>query len=134
MAGRVHVVLEPGGMPPPLARYAHGVVLPAGARMVLTSGQVGTAPDGSLPPDATGQARQCFRNILAILGAAGMGAEHILRLNAFVTAPEHLRAYMTARDELFAGRAPPASTLVVVAGLARPEFLVEIEATAAAAP
>jgi enamine deaminase RidA (YjgF/YER057c/UK114 family) len=118
-------------MPPPLARYAHGVALPAGARLVLTAGQVGSRPDGTLSADATEQARQCFRNILAILGAEGLGAENILRINGFVTDRAWLPAYMTARDELFATGAAPASTLVIVAGLARPEFLVEIEATAA---
>lgn len=132
MANGIHRALEVPGLAPPLARYAHGIAVSARARFVLTAGQLGAAPDGSVSPDATEQARQCLRNILAILSADGMGAENIVRLNAFVTAREHLSAYMTARDELFAEGEPPASTLVIVAGLARPEFLVEIEATAAA--
>jgi enamine deaminase RidA (YjgF/YER057c/UK114 family) len=130
--GGRHRALRPAGIAAPAARYAPGVAVPAGARLVLTSGQLGVRPDGTVPEDATEQARQCLRNILAILAADGMGAEHVLRLSAFVTAREHLGAYMAARDELYRGREPPASTLVIVAGLARPEFLVEIEAIAAA--
>lgn len=132
MASLTHRRLDVPGQAPPLARYSHGIAISARARLVLTAGQLGTAPDGTVSPDATEQARQCLRNILAILAADGMAAENIVRLNAFVTGREHLSAYMTARDELFVNMDPPASTLVVVAGLARPEFLVEIEATAAA--
>ncbi|HEU0221689.1 MAG TPA: RidA family protein [Paracoccaceae bacterium] len=124
--------LQPTGIPAPVARYSHGISVAAGARLVFTAGQLGIRPDGSVPSDATGQARQCFANILAILAADGMGPEHVVRINAYVTDQAYLQAYMTARDELYAGKLPPASTLVIVQGLARPEFLVEIEAVAAA--
>jgi enamine deaminase RidA (YjgF/YER057c/UK114 family) len=62
-----------------------------------------------------------------------MGPADVIRLNAYVTDRAHMAAYMAARDAWLAG-APrlPASTLVIVAGFTRPEFLVEIEATAAA--
>ena len=57
-----------------------------------------------------------------------------MRVNAFVTDRNHVRDYMAARDAVFEGLPPPASTLVVVSGFARPEFLVEVEAVAAVAP
>ena len=57
-----------------------------------------------------------------------------MRVNAFVTDRNHLGDYMAARDAVFEGLPPPASTLVVVSGFARPEFLVEVEAVAAVAP
>lgn len=66
-----------------------------------------------------------------------MGMGHLVRLNAYVTCSSHLGAYMSARDQMLAEeewpRGPPASTLMVVSGFARPEFLVEVEAIAAAA-
>ena len=57
----------------------------------------------------------------------------LVRLNAYVSSAQHLSGYMRVRDE-FVGAPPPASTLMVVQGFARPEFKVEIEAVAARAP
>ncbi len=99
---------------------------------MFCSGQLGIAGDGSVPADCAGQARLCFDNIAAILGEAGMTLRDVVRINAYVTGREHLQPYMDVRNSLFA--APyPASTLMIVAGFARPEFVVEIEAVAAAA-
>ncbi len=124
--------LDPARLPPPFARYAHGVEVPAGARLVVTSGQLGIGADGVVPPDAAGQAALCFAHCGAILAEAGMGPADAIRINAFVTDRAHMPAYMAARDAWLAGVARlPASTLVIVAGFTRPEFLVEVEVTAA---
>jgi enamine deaminase RidA (YjgF/YER057c/UK114 family) len=117
----------------PFAAYAHGVLVPAGARLIVTSGQLGLAPDGAVAADARAQADQCFANCAAILAAGGMGPADVIRINAFVTDRAHMAAYMAARDQWLAGVARlPASTLVIVSGFTRPEFLVEVEVTAAA--
>ena len=122
--------LAPPSLHPPFARYAHGVAVPAGARLVFCSGQLGIAPDGMVPPDVEGQAALCFDNIAAILAEAGMALADIVRINAYVTARDHMAGYMAARDRIVASP-PPASTLMIVGGFTRPEFLVEIEAVAA---
>lgn len=125
--------LLPPSIRPPFARYAHGVEVPAGARLVVTSGQLGARADDSVAEDAQGQAEQCFANIAAILAEAGMGPADVIRINAFVTDRAHMAGYMAARDAWLAGvAAPPASTLVIVSGFTRPEFKVEVEVTAAA--
>jgi len=124
--------LNPTSIHPPFAHYSHGVELPAGSRIVLCSGQLGIGRDGSIPEGVEAQARLCFRAIAAILGDAGMSLADLVRINAFVTAAEHLSGYMRVRDE-FVGSPPPASTLMIVQGFARPEFKVEIEAIAARA-
>lgn len=124
--------LNPAGIRAPFGRYSHGVSVPAGARLVVCSGQLGVGPDDSVPATVEGQAERCFENIKAILGEAGLGLKDIVRINAFVTAREHMRAYMSVRDR-YVGDPPPASTLVIVSGFTRPEFLVEVEATAAVA-
>ena len=125
-------VLNPPSLHPPFARYVHGRVAPAGARLILTSGQLPIRRDGTTPEGAEAQAALCFENIAAILTEAGADAAHVLRVNAFVTARAHMAGYMAARDAFFAGCAtPPASTLVIVSGFTRPEFLVEVEVTAA---
>lgn len=126
----MHTPLSPITIHPPFSAYSNGVAVPAGQKLIFCSGQLGITKDGQIPPDAAGQAEICFDNIAAILEEAGLGLEHIVRVNAYVTAREHLRAYMDVRNRRFA--APlPASTLMVVSGFARPEFLVEVEAVAA---
>ena len=122
--------LQPGNIHPPFGAYNHGIEACPG-RMVVTSGQLGLRADGSVPAGALEQARLAFVSIGAILAEAGLGPEHIVRLNAYVTDRAHMPAYMQARDEFIGARDPlPASTLVIVSGFTRPEFLVEIEATA----
>jgi enamine deaminase RidA (YjgF/YER057c/UK114 family) len=60
-----------------------------------------------------------------------MKLENIVRLRVYVTAREHMEGYRRSRDRLFPGT-PPSTTLIMVAGLVRPEFVIEIEAIAAA--
>ncbi len=123
--------LNPAMIRPPFATYAHGVEVRA-RRLVVTSGQLGIGPDGTIPETAEAQARLCFENLDAILAEAGVTRQHILRLNAYVTDRAHMAGYMAARDAYLADRPDkPASTLMIVSGFSRPEFLVEIEAIAA---
>lgn len=125
-------MLAPPTIAPPFARYAHGVEVPAGHRLVVTSGQLGLAADGTVPEGAAAQAAICFANLDAILAEAGADRAAVVRLNAYVTDRAHMAGYMAARDAWLAGvDRLPASTLVIVSGFTRPEFVVEIEATAA---
>ena len=114
----------------PFAHYSHGVEIPPDARVLFCSGQLGIGPDDAIPADAGAQADLCFENIGAVLAAAGMGFADLVRINAYVTDRAHLAAYMAARDRHVVSP-PPASTLMIVSGFARPEFLVEVEAIAA---
>lgn len=124
--------ISPSDIAEPFGNYSHGCLAPAGCRLLVTSGQLGMAADGAIPGEPGAQADICFGNIAAILKEAGGGPEHVLRLNAFVTDRAHFPAYMAARDRWLQGQdARPASTLVIVSGFTRPEFLVEVEATAA---
>ena len=126
----VHKPLAPSSIHPPFAPYSHGLEIAPGARLVFCSGQLGIGKDGTIPSGCGGQAELCFANIAAILAEAGMGLGDIVRINAFVTGREHLQPYMQVRNRLFA-EPFPASTLMIVSGFARPEFVVEIEAVAA---
>lgn len=126
-------VLAPPTIRPPFARYAHGVEVAPGFRLVVTSGQLGALPDDSVPDGAEAQARLCLANCAAILAEAGMGPGDVIRINAFVTGRAHMAGYMAARDAWLADVSRlPASTLVIVSGFTRPEFVVEVEVTAAA--
>ncbi len=110
--------------------YSLGIEAPAQARWLHVSGQVGVAPDGALAEGPEAQMETAFRNLLAILNSAGMGPHDLVKVTVFLTRPEDVGRYREVRDRMLAG-ATPASTLLVVAALADPGWLVEIEAIAA---
>lgn len=123
---------NPASVAAPTGPFSHGVEVPPNARWLCVSGQIGVAPDGTTPADLDGQAEQCWRNVKAILAAAGMGVEHLVKCTHFLTHAEDVAAYGKVRARHL-GDARPASTLLVVAALARPGLLVEVEAVAAKA-
>ena len=124
--------LTPTAIAPPFGAYSHGLTVPPGATWLRTSGQLALAADGTVPEGAGAQAALCFANIDAILAEGGMGRSDVVHLTAYVTRREDMRAYMDARDEWLGERdVLPTSTLLIVTGFTRPEFLVEVEATAA---
>lgn len=125
--------LTPENVHPPFGRYAHGVEIPAGWRVVRTSGQLGISRDGTIPQDALEQARICFQSIAEILAEANMSAADVVHVSAYVTSRDYFPPYMQARDDFIGERdSLPASTLVIVSGFTREEFKVEVEVTAAA--
>jgi 2-iminobutanoate/2-iminopropanoate deaminase len=124
-------VVKPRDIAPPFSRYAHGVLSDPGCRWLHVSGQVGVRPDGSMAATPEAQLEQAFENVFAVLREAGMDRGHLVKLTVFLTRKDDVGPYLTVRDRLLEGR-EIASTLLVVADLARPDFLVEIEAVAAA--
>jgi enamine deaminase RidA (YjgF/YER057c/UK114 family) len=121
----------PDNIHPPFSNYALGIEVAAGSRLLFCSGQLGIAPDASIPDDATGQTEICFANIKSVLASAGMDFSNIIRINAYVTDRAYLPDYMAVRNALFPNQSP-ASTLMIVSGFAREIFKVEIEVVAAA--
>ena len=123
--------ITPATIHPPFANYCHATLVPSAARWLYVSGQLGIRPDGVIPERFEDQAEACFDNIARILAEAGMRTADLVRLNAYLTDPADLAAYMEVRDR-HVDDPPPASTLLIVEALARPQFRLEIEATAAA--
>ena len=124
--------LNPSAIRPPFAAYSHGTEIPAGKRLIRTSGQLGLAADGSIPESSYEQAKICFENIRAILSEGGMDSSDVVHITGYVTDRIHMQGYMRARDE-FIGVTDrlPSSTLLIVSGFTRPEFNVEVELWAA---
>ncbi|MBP1861041.1 RidA family protein [Rhizobium herbae] len=114
----------------PFGNYNHGLMVPPGASLLVTSGQLGIGLDDTIPPDVTAQAELCFAAIGAILSDAGMSFADVIRISGFVTRREDFPAYMAVRDR-YTLEPKPVSTLIIVSGFTRPEFLVEVEVTAA---
>ncbi len=123
---------NPAELAPPFSPYSHTVEAPAGVRWLHISGQVGVRPDGSLSEGGAGQMEQTWRNLLAALADADMGPHDLVKVTGYLTRPDEVPLYREVRDSLLGG-AQPASTLLLVAGLAHPDWLVEIEAVAAKA-
>lgn len=131
MTTTLHRRHNPKTAPAAFSAYSPAVEVDEHRRWLHVSGQVGADAEGRLASDPKGQIAQALENVLAVLAAAGMGREHLVKLNVFLTHREDIGLYREVRDRLLHG-AEPASTLLVVAGLADPAWRVEIEAVAAA--
>ena len=101
------------------------------AQRLVISGQVGMSKAGKLANGVERQTVQAFKNIMACLKANDMTQGDLVKLTVFLTDSRHVEDFRAGRDKVLTGNALPASTLVIVSGLAAPEICVEIEATAA---
>jgi len=126
-------VHNPRSIGAPIGTYSHGIEVPAGARWLYVAGQIGVRPDGSVPATIEEQTEVVWQNILAVLADAGMGIGDVVKITSFLTRHENFPRFAEVRAK-FLGSHRPASTLLVISSLARPEFLVEVEAIAAKAP
>ena len=122
-------IFQPEGAAAPLGQYSNGVVASGPGHWLHIAGQVGVRPDGSLCEGFEAQARQAWSNLAAVLAAAGMEMAHLVKVNAFVVDAAHLPLLGPVRAA-FLGAARPASTLLVVPALARPQWLFEVDAVA----
>lgn len=120
---------NPEGMPKPASRYSQAALVEGPGKRLVISGQVGMALDGSVPADGKAQIRQALANLKAVLAAHGMGPVDIVKMTVFLTDTALVGPWRSLRDEAMEGAAPT-STLLIVAGLASPKFLVEVEAEA----
>ena len=112
------------------SNVAHGVEVPAGARLLFTNGQVGTKPDGSTPEATAEQVEVIFDRLKAVLKAADMTLNDIVCFDFYVTDRADIDPFAEVRDRIM-GDHKPGATLLVVNGLARPELKIEIEVVAA---
>jgi enamine deaminase RidA (YjgF/YER057c/UK114 family) len=126
----VLTALQPEGWPTPRG-YANGMM--GRGRVVLVGGQIGWDSAGRFRDGLVAQTRQALENILAVLRAAGGGAEHIGRLTWYVVDMAEYRACLKELGPAYRaamGRHYPAMALVQVVALVEPAARVEIEATA----
>lgn len=118
-------------VPPPFQRiYTHAVEISAPQQLVFMSGQIGVAPDGETPPGFDAQCHQAMANVEALLAEAGMTRANMLRVTYYLTDAQDLTALGQIRNTRWGSEQPPAVTTLVVAALAAPELLVEIEVVA----
>ena len=108
--------------------YSHGVIVETG-RTLYVAGQTPRDTQGNVvcKGDAAGQTRQTLENMKKVIEGAGGRMADVAKTTVFITDIKYREAVGRVRQEFFKGE-PPANTLLVVAGLADPAFLVEIEA------
>ena len=121
--------------PPGLVRpngYTH-VVVAADGRTAYIAGQVAFDSTGAVvgAGDFQAQAERVFVNLGVALASVGASFGDILKTTTYVTDPKHVALLREIRTRHLDPARPPANTLLVVAGLARPELLLEIEAVVA---
>ena len=112
--------------------YTHIVEVTGPAKTVYISGQIALDKDGKVvgEGDMKAQAEQVFKNLQAALTAAGATFADVVKMNTYITDMDKAPAVREVRARYF-GATTPASTLVQVVKLARPEFMLEIEVIAA---
>lgn len=120
---------NPRGMTQPTS-YSH---LVKAGNLMFIAGQVALDAEGDVvgEADMTAQVRQVLENLKTVLASEGADFSNVVKINIFTTDIEGFREATEVRREYF-GAHPPASTLVQIERLARPAFLVEIEAIAVA--
>lgn len=114
--------------------YSHVVTGPG--QLAALAGQMPFDADGGLvgEGDPRAQARQVFANMRGCLAAAGATFQDVIKLTYYVTDAAHIPAVLAARDEFIDTDRPPASTVVEVGALYRPDLLLEVDAFALVPP
>jgi enamine deaminase RidA (YjgF/YER057c/UK114 family) len=115
--------------PAAFSRYSQGVRVPAGARWLHVSGQVGVRLDGSLPEDWHAQIEVAWQNVFAVLAAGGMAKENIVDQLVILTDHAGVAPFREVRDRMLGGHS--ACSTMLICGLANPAWKVEIAVQAA---
>lgn len=119
--------LNPASMPHH-PEFTQGAVA-TGTRTVYVGGQNGTDADGTITGDLAAQTEQALRNVISVLAEAGADQQDVAKLTIYLHADTNIQEAFAASQEVWGHHAVP-TTVLLVAGLARPEALVEIEAIA----
>jgi reactive intermediate/imine deaminase len=111
--------------------YTHVVEVPGPAKTIYIAGQIAFDKEGKVvgAGDMKAQAEQVFKNLQAALTSAGAKFSDVVKMNTYVTDMEQAPAVREVRARYF-GSTTPASTLVQVVKLARPELMIEVEVIA----
>ena len=118
------------GVAKQIGAYSDAIEVAPNARWLMTAGTPGLALDGQLPSDLTGQAELAWTHIVAMLNKAGMSVHDLVKVTHYLLRAADIPAYVKVRSK-YLGDARPASMLLIVPGLVKPDYLLEVEAIAA---
>ena len=120
---------NPAAVHAPSSGYSMGLEVGQHRRLLFISGQVPENTDGSVPEGFEAQCEQAWRNVIEVLAAAGLGVEHLVKINTFLTDRSQVVANRAIRRKMLGGH-EPAST-VMIAETVDGKWLLEIEGIAA---
>jgi 2-iminobutanoate/2-iminopropanoate deaminase len=119
-------IVKTGSVAQPIGPYSQGV---RSGNLVFVSGTVGWRQDGSISADIKEQCHQMYKNVQQVRQAAGSSLDHVVSTTTYLVNASDYRVLNEVRAQYFATDAP-ASAVVVVKELVRPDLLVEVEAVA----
>lgn len=123
-------VIQPKSLNDPRPRYSQGILTESG-RLLFIAGQTASDKDGNVvgEGDIEAQARQVFKNLIAVLQEVGGSLDNLVMTTTYITDRKYREGYNRVRGEYYK-KSRPTSTLVIVKGLARKEYLIEIAGVA----
>jgi len=122
---------SPQGMHTPFSQYSHSVSVEGAQKLIFCAGQVAGDDDGNIlgPEDFEAQGKLVMKNLVRVLAEAGAQLTDVVKLTSYVCSPHDVKRVRALVKEHFSEK-PPANTICVLRGLAHPDYLLEIDATA----
>jgi enamine deaminase RidA (YjgF/YER057c/UK114 family) len=119
-------IIQPKSLNDPRPRYSQGIVV-EGGKLLFIAGQTASDKDGNVvgKGDIEAQTQQVFKNISAVLEEAGGSLDHMVMTTTYITDRKYREGYNRVRQQYYKN-SQPTSTLVIVTGLANPDYLIEI--------
>lgn len=123
-------VIQPKGLSDPRPRYSQGILASSG-KLLFIAGQTASDKDGNVvgKGDIEAQAHQVFKNIASVLKQAGGSFDNLVMTTTYITDRKYREGYNRVRQQYYK-KSQPTSTLVIVTGLANPDYLIEIAGVA----
>ena len=123
-------VIQPKSLSDPRPRYSQGI-LADGGNLLFIAGQTASDKDGNVvgKGDIEAQTHQVYKNLTAVLEEAGGSLENLVMTTTYITGREYREGYNRVRQQYYKKNSPT-STLVIVTGLASPDYLIEINGVA----
>jgi enamine deaminase RidA (YjgF/YER057c/UK114 family) len=118
------------GINPTGGRFSQVGEIGPNARLFYLAGQTAGRPDGTFAVDFKGQAEQVYKNIADVLKGCGLSTANIVKTTTYLLNPDDLTVWRDAQKQAL-GDIKPASTLLFISRLARPEYLIEVDVIAA---
>lgn len=122
---------RPSGMHQPFSHYSHSVEVSQAQKFIFCAGQVAGDAEGNIlgPDDFEAQGELVMENLERVLKEAGAKMTDVVKLTSYVCSPHDVKKVRALVKKHFPGD-PPANTICVLRGLAHPDYLLEIDATA----
>jgi enamine deaminase RidA (YjgF/YER057c/UK114 family) len=122
--------IQPKTLNDPRPRYSQGI-LTEGGKLLFVAGQTASDKDGNVvgKGDIKAQTKQVFANLKAVLEEAGATLDNLVMTTTYIVDREYREGYNEVRRGIYKSD-PPTSTLVIVKGLAHPDYLIEIAGVA----